>query len=236
MILLDLSDPFPPVCLARQNAGGLLAIGADLSPQRLLDAYRQGIFPWGTHEGLPLWHYPDPRMVLFPDKIRISRSLYKTLRQGRYNIRLDSAFDEVIQACAEKPRPSQNGTWISPEMQAAYIRLHELGWAHCVETWVDGELVGGLYGLAIGRVFFGESMFSHRTDASKIAFAHLARFLASQRFGMIDCQMHTSHLASLGACEIAGSEFHGHLTKLIDESATPQHWPEDACSFDWSQP
>ncbi|MBS1198861.1 MAG: leucyl/phenylalanyl-tRNA--protein transferase [Proteobacteria bacterium] len=233
MILLDLSDPFPPVCLARQNAGGLLALGADLSPQRLLDAYRLGIFPWGTHEGLPLWHYPDPRMVLFPGEIRISRSLRKTLRQGRYSVRFDSAFGELVQACAETPRPSQSGTWISPEMQAAYIRLHELGWAHCVETWMEGKLVGGLYGLAIGRVFFGESMFSHRKDASKIAFAHLARFLTTQQFGMIDCQMHTPHLASLGGREIAGNEFSQHLAKLIVGSQTPQHWPVDVCNYDW---
>lgn len=234
MILLGPSDPFPPTHLARQDLGGLLAVGADLSPQRLLDAYRQGIFPWGTFEALPLWHCPDPRMVLFPEEIRISRSLCKTLRQRQYSIRLDSAFASLITACASTPRPGQDGTWISPEMQQAYIELHQLGWAHSVETWMEDKLVGGLYGLAIGGMFFGESMFSQQPDASKIALAHLARFLSSQGFGMIDCQMHTPHLASLGARELDVGGFHYQLEKLVNQPRTPQSWPIDSADFEWN--
>jgi len=233
MILLGPSDPFPPASLARQDLDGLLAIGADLSPQRLLDAYRQGIFPWGTLDGLPLWHCPDPRMVLFPDELRISRSLGKTLRLGQYDIRLDTAFPAVISACAAAPRPGQDGTWITPEMEAAYLRLHELGWAHSVETWVDDRLAGGLYGLAIGKAFFGESMFARRTDASKIALAHLCRFLSERGFGMIDCQMHTPHLASLGARRLKAADFLQRLRQLTGEAASPAGWPADAARFEW---
>lgn len=233
--LLGPFDPFPPPQKARQDMGGLLAIGGDLSPTRLIDAYRRGIFPWGTLEGQPLWYSPDPRMVLDPAEIRISRSLRKTLRQQRYEVRLDSSFPEVIACCAAKARRGQDGTWISPDMQAAYIALHELGWAHSVETWVEGALVGGLYGLAIGGVFYGESMFSQQTDASKIAFAHLARFLTDRKFGMIDCQMYTDHLASLGAREIPLQEFLGRLVRLIlplQQNRCP--WPRDGACFDWN--
>jgi len=233
MILLGPSDPFPPANLAHQDLDGLLAIGADLSPQRLLDAYRQGIFPWGTLDGLPLWHAPDPRTVLFPDELRISHSLGKTLRQGQYEIRLDTAFSTVITACAAAPRPGQGGTWITPDMQAAYLHLHRLGWAHSVETWIDGELAGGLYGLAIGHMFYGESMFSRCTDASKIALAHLCRFLCKHRFGMIDCQMYTPHLASLGARQLNAVEFLQRLRQLTGETASPAPWPADAAHFDW---
>lgn len=214
--------------------GGLLAIGADLSAPRILDAYRQGIFPWGTYEGQPLWYCPDPRMVLFPDEIRITRSLLKTLRRGAYEIRLDSDFAGVIRRCSATPRPGQDGTWITPDMEAAYLRLHELGWAHSVETWVDGKLQGGLYGLAIGGMFYGESMFAHRTDASKIAFAHLARYLVQEGFGMIDCQMHTDHLASLGAREIPVGEFLTRLQALTAKPRPAQRWPIDAARFSWS--
>jgi len=214
--------------------GGLLAIGADLSVPRILDAYRQGIFPWGTYDEQPLWYCPDPRMVLFPDEIRITRSLLKTLRRGAYEIRLDSDFAGVIRRCSATPRPGQDGTWITPDMEAAYLRLHELGWAHSVETWMDGELLGGLYGLAIGGMFYGESMFAHRTDASKIAFAHLARYLVQEGFGMIDCQMHTDHLASLGAREIPVGEFLTRLQALTALPHTAGHWPRDAAHFDWS--
>lgn len=229
-------DPFPPVESVRADLGGLLAIGADLSPERLLDAYRQGIFPWGTLEGFPLWYNPDPRMVLFPDEIRISRSLRRTLRHGTFEIRLDTAFDAVIQACAETPRPGQDGTWISPDMQAAYLRLHELGWAHSVETYAEGDLVGGLYGLAIGKMFYGESMFSRRTDASKVAFAHLVRFLANNEFGMIDCQMRTKHLASLGAREIPRRTFGKRLAELVALPHEPGRWPAGGADFEWDQP
>lgn len=235
MNLLHADDPFPPLASARQDMGGLLAVGGDLSPQRLLDAYRRGIFPWGTVEGLPLWYCPDPRMVLFPPEIRITRSLRKTLRRHRYEIRLDSAFPTVIAACADSPRPGQQGTWITPEMQDAYVHLHELGWAHSVETWVDGQLLGGLYGLAIGGMFFGESMFSRQTDTSKIAFAHLARYLASKGFGMIDCQMYTDHLASLGAQEIRGEEFISRLRSLVAQPCQPGRWPLDDAFMEWKR-
>ena len=218
-------DPFPPVHRAHADMGGLLALGADLSPSRLLDAYRRGIFPWGTHDGIPLWYAPDPRMVLFPEEFQLHRSLRKTLRSGRFEVRFDTDFSGVITCCAATPRPGQEGTWITPEMLAAYCRLHELGWAHSVETYRNGELVGGLYGLAIGRMFFGESMFSHCTDASKTAFAHLVTYLRMTSFGMIDCQMHTQHLASLGAREISRDRFIGHLQALTTQDARPALWP-----------
>ncbi len=229
--------PFPPLELALADPNGLLCAGGDLSPQRILDAYRHGIFPWFS-DGQPiLWWSPDPRMVLFPAEFKVSRSLRKTLRAGRYEIRLDSDFAAVIDACAHTWRPGQPGTWITPDMRRAYRQLHELGWAHSVETWVEGrnghELVGGLYGLAIGRMFYGESMFSLRTDASKIAAAHLARFLESRDFGMVDCQMYTEHLASLGAREIPRGEFSARLADLIADAAPPERWPTAGAAVAW---
>jgi leucyl/phenylalanyl-tRNA--protein transferase len=211
---------FPPASRALRTPNGLLAAGGDLAPERLLAAYRNGIFPWFSPGEPILWWSPDPRMVLFPDQVRITRSLARTLRNAAYEIRLDSAFERVITACADTPRDGQNGTWITTEIQAAYRRLHALGYAHSVETWQSGELVGGLYGIALGRAFFGESMFSHRTDASKIALAHLCRFLAEQGFGIIDCQMETAHLASMGARPISRAEF---LTRLDVLAATADH-------------
>jgi len=208
-------DPFPPVTEAYQEMNGLLAVGGKLLPDRLLDAYRRGIFPWGTVEGQALWYSPDPRMVLFPEAFRLSRSLRKLLRSGPLTVSADQDFPAVIQACADTRRRGQDGTWISDEMMDAYVRLHELGWAHSVETWEEGELVGGLYGLAIGRMFYGESMFSRRDNASKFAFAHLIRLLRERGFGMIDCQMHTDHLASLGASEIPRSDFLQRMHGLI---------------------
>lgn len=225
--------PFPPLHLALAEPNGLLCAGGDLSHERLLDAYRQGIFPWFS-DGQPiLWWSPDPRMVLFPAEFKISRSLRKTLRAGNYEVRLDSDFTAVIDACAHTWRPGQPGTWITPEMRQAYLQLHHLGWAHSVETWMDGELAGGLYGLAIGRMFYGESMFSRHTDASKIAAAHLARFLEEHDFGMIDCQMYTAHLASLGAREIPRDDFIRHMEQLIP-AAIPAAWPETGASRPWS--
>ncbi|MDR2837962.1 MAG: leucyl/phenylalanyl-tRNA--protein transferase [Azonexus sp.] len=221
---LGLFDPFPPVASARAEMGGLLAIGGDLSPERLLDAYCQGIFPWGTIEGLPLWYSPDPRMVLFPAQFRLSRSLARTLRSGIFEIRYDSDFSGVIAACAATPRPGQDDTWITPDMMAAYCRLHQLGWAHSVEAYAAGKLVGGLYGLQIGRAFYGESMFALRPDASKAAFAHLIRELSARRVGLIDCQVHTRHLASLGGREIPRAEFLAQLKTLTAEPETPGHW------------
>lgn len=213
------NDPFPPLSAIRDDLGGLLAVGGDLGPERLLEAYRHGLFPWGTVEGLPVWYNPDPRMVLVPAAFRASRSLRRTLRAGRYTVHIDHDFPAVIRACAAAPRPGQDGTWITPDMQAAYIRLHELGWAHSVETWVEGQLVGGLYGLAIGHAFFGESMFSRHNDASKIAFAHLCRLLAERGFAMIDCQMHTEHLASLGATEMPRTRFLAELRTAVAGNA-----------------
>ncbi|MFN6961505.1 MAG: leucyl/phenylalanyl-tRNA--protein transferase [Rhodocyclaceae bacterium] len=225
---LTTDDPFPPVSQALAEPNGLLAAGADLSPARLLAAYRQGIFPWYSNGEPILWWSPDPRMVLFPAELKISRSLAKTLRNADYRVKLDSAFDRVIDACATTPRPGQHGTWITREMQQAYTRLHALGFAHSVETWRDGKLIGGLYGIAIGRAFFGESMFSHAKDASKIALAHLCRYLLEHNFGMIDCQMETAHLYSLGARPIPREDFLARLALLVAEDDQPQHWPEDA--------
>ena len=219
---------FPPLATALIEPNGLLAAGGDLTPQRLVCAYAQGIFPWYAHGEPILWWSPDPRMVLFPDEIAISRSLAKTLRHKPYEVRVDSAFAAVVAACADAPRAGQAGTWISAEMQAAYRRLHQLGFAHSVETWIDGELAGGLYGVAIGRAFYGESMFAHRTDASKIALAHLGVQLRRLGFGIIDCQMETAHLASLGARPIPRQEFRALLDRLVADNLAPGHWPVDA--------
>lgn len=226
-------DMFPPVASARADMGGLLAIGGDLSADRLLAAYHHGIFPWGTVEGHPLWYSPDPRMVLFPEEFRLTRSLRRTLRSGRLAVRFDSDFAGVMAGCAETPRPGQDGTWISPEMREAYIRLHELGWAHSVETYSEGELVGGLYGLAIGRMFYGESMFSRRNDASKVAFAHLIRYLSAHQFAMIDCQMRTEHLASLGGREIPRADFLQRLHVLTEAASSRTAWSSAGLDLDW---
>ncbi len=220
---LSRTDPFPALALALADPNGLLAAGADLAPERLLAAYRQGIFPWyGPGEPI-LWWSPDPRMVLVPDEFKTSRSLAKRLRRPDYQVRVDSAFERVMRLCAE-PRPGQKGTWIVEPMVRAYCRLHELGHAHSVETWMDGELVGGLYGIAIGRMFYGESMFSRATDGSKIALAHLAGQLTRWQFGLIDCQMETAHLASLGARPIARVEFQDRLQVLVNLPGHPGRW------------
>lgn len=227
--------PFPPLEQALSEPNGLLCAGGDLSPARIVDAYRHGIFPWFSAGEPILWWSPDPRMALFPAEFKISRSLRRTLRAGDYEVRLDSAFPEVIRACAETPRPGQPGTWITREMQRAYRQLFELGIAHSVECWQAGHLIGGLYGLAIGRMFYGESMFSRASDASKIAAAHLARFLETQGFGMIDCQMKTPHLASLGAREIPRSDFLTRLQQLAaaETQLGPARWPIDGASQPW---
>ena len=219
--------------MARADMGGLLAVGADLSPARILVAYRHGIFPWGTVERQPLWYSPDPRMVLFPAEFRLTASLRKTLRARRYEVRLDSDFAAVIGACATAPRPGQDGTWISPDMMDAYIRLHELGWAHSVEVHTEGNLTGGLYGLGIGRMFYGESMFSRRNDASKIAFAHLVRYLLAHDFGTVDCQMRTEHLASLGGREIPRDDFLARLRQLIGPGQRRGRWTADGLDVNW---
>ena len=198
-------EAFPPP--ERADRSGLLAVGGDLSPARLLAGYRRGIFPWYS-EGQPiLWHSPDPRFVLLPDQLHLPRSLEKVLRRRAFEFRADTAFSEVLTACAESPRPGQDGTWITPEMHAAYMELHRLGHAHSVEAWKDGALVGGLYGVALGRVFFGESMFARVPDASKAAFATIARALFDAGCLLIDCQVETEHLARFGAADIPRRRF-----------------------------
>jgi len=220
---LQPGEAFPPVERALSTPNGLLAAGGDLSPERLLAAYRLGIFPWYS-EGEPiLWWSPDPRMVLFPVELKVSRSLAKSLRNRRYEIRFDTAFEAVMQACAA-PREGQAGTWISAEMIRAYLQLHRLGWAHSVETWIDGELAGGLYGMAIGRAFFGESMFTRARDASKLALVHLVQHLAREGYGLIDCQMRTPHLASMGAREIPRAGFSARLRELVHCGDVPGSW------------
>jgi leucyl/phenylalanyl-tRNA---protein transferase len=223
------SEPvFPPVDGALYEPNGLLAAGGDLSPARILTAYRQGIFPWYSPGEPILWWSPDPRMVLLPTGMRITRSLARTLRNGTYQVQLDTAFVDVIRACATAPRHGQVGTWITDEMQAAYRALHELGHAHSVEVFMDGELVGGLYGMALGRAFFGESMFSRRNDASKIALAHLCRHLDRREFGIIDCQMETAHLASLGARTLPRREFVATIRRLTADGTAAGRWQADA--------
>ena len=226
IFFLQDNQPFPPVELALTNPNGLLAAGGDLSPERLLDAYRHGIFPWFNENDPILWWSPDPRMVLFPNEFKISHSLLKILRKGAYEIRFDTAFEQVMRNCAA-PRKEQAGTWILEDIINAYCELHRMGYAHSVETWIDGELAGGLYGIALGKMFYGESMFSRKTNASKIALAHLSKQLEYWDFGMIDCQMNTSHLASLGAREIPREEFIRRLQNLVN-------YPNVPASGEWS--
>jgi leucyl/phenylalanyl-tRNA--protein transferase len=226
---LDSTTPFPDVAnaLSGDDAPGLLAAGADLSPQRLLDAYRHGIFPWFS-EGQPiLWWSTDPRMVLMTADFKISDSLKKTLRKvarsaatdgdGRWQVRFDSAFDAVMRACAA-PRKDGHGTWISEQIIDGYTGLHRLGYAHSCELWLDGELVAGAYGVSIGKMFYGESMFARVTDGSKIALAYLVHFLQGEGVTMIDCQQETRHLASLGAAPISRVQFLAHLQSAIGQT------------------
>jgi len=221
--------PFPPVTQALRAPNGLLAAGDTLSPERILNAYQQGIFPWFNPGEPVLWWSPDPRMVLIPAQFKISRSFAKVLRNTSYEVRTDTDFAAVMRACAA-PRDEAGGTWISAEMIAAYCELHRLGYAHSVEVWSNGELCGGLYGISLGRMFYGESMFSRSSNASKIALAHLTAQLHRWQFGMIDCQMNTPHLASLGAHEIPRAEFIARLQELI-HYAPPTHWQFDPDLF-----
>lgn len=225
---LSAEPVFPALETALAEPNGLLAAGGDLSSQRLLAAYRRGIFPWYSAGDPILWWSPDPRMVLGPDELKIARSLAKTLRNAEFQVRLDTAFDEVVRACASVPRQGQPGTWITREMQMAYCELHRRGHAHSVETWIDGRLAGGLYGVAVGRVFYGESMFSQARDASKIALAHLCAYLKRRGFGIIDCQMETRHLASLGARPIPRRDFAARLDELCAHGDAPGQWPAAA--------
>lgn len=220
MPVFQLNDSllFPPPQLAGKD--GLLAVGGDLSVPRLLLAYQQGIFPWYGEDDPILWWSPDPRLVLFPAEFRCSRRLARTLRQGRFTVTFDTVFPEVMARCAHTRTSRGEETWISPAMYQAYCTLHDLGYAHAVESWLDGELVGGLYGVALGRVFFGESMFSTKADSSKVALAALVERLLGWGFDCIDCQVATSHLASLGAREISREEF---LARLTSACEAPGH-------------
>jgi leucyl/phenylalanyl-tRNA--protein transferase len=221
---LDAHSAFPPVDTALREPNGLLAAGGDLSSARLIDAYRRGIYPWYS-EGQPtLWWSPDPRMVLFVDEFRMSRSLGKRVRRREFAVRVDTSFRAVMDACAKAPRSGQNGTWITPAMMEAYASLHEQGYAHSVEAWRGDDLVGGLYGIALGGVFFGESMFARATDASKVCLAHLVAAMRQRGMTMIDCQQETEHLASLGARPIPRREFVLRLAQAIDSDAPVGDW------------
>jgi len=220
-------DPFPPVAYALKDPNGLLAAGADLSPERLLDAYANGIFPWFGDDDPVLWWSPDPRMVLFTTEVHVSRSLRKTIRSGGLQVTLDSCFVQVMKGCAE-PRRGQDGTWITDEMTEAYERLFDMGYAHSVEAWSDRQLVGGLYGVSLGRMFFGESMFSRVSDASKVALVALVKQIERWGFTCVDCQMSTGHLSSLGAREIPRATFLRYVRALVRQAPVPSPWRFDA--------
>ena len=212
---------FPPLSQALTEPNGLIAIGGDLTAARLLSAYKQGIFPWFDYNPLNLgepimWWSPSPRMVLFPEELKVSVSLKKTLKKNLFEVRFNTVFHEVMIACSKASRDGQAGTWISPEMIDAYCELHDLGDAISMESWLEGKLVGGCYGIKIGRMFYGESMFHHVSDASKVAFVHLVNHLKNQGVGLIDCQMKTPLLTSFGGREINREEFMQNLLKLIE--------------------
>lgn len=216
---------FPPP--EQANAEGLIAWGGDLSTERLIEAYRAGIFPWYNSDQPILWWSPDPRMVLFPEELHCPKRLRRTIDSNRFRITLDEQFAEVIAACACAYRPGQNGTWITADMAAAYISLHHAGFAHSVEAWLDGELAGGLYGVSLGGCFFGESMFADSSDASKTAFVRLVEQLRAWGFTLIDCQMHTEHLARFGAREIPRNEFLERLGAGLEHPTRQGSWRFD---------
>mgnify|MGYP001615042475 CR=1 FL=1 len=229
---LDHSNAFPALANALSEPNGLLAAGGDLSPSRILAAYQRGIFPWFMPDEPILWWSPSPRMVLMTAELKVPKSLAKVIRNRPYTVRFDTAFASVMQGCAA-PRGDEPGTWISDDMLKAYTALHEGGFAHSFECWMDGELAGGLYGIAIGKMFYGESMFARRADASKIAFVHAVQWLRKQGFLMIDCQMHTEHLARFGAYEIEREEFIAKLNELIAQPGLMGSWQyanDDGCS------
>ncbi len=212
------------------DPSGLLAVGGDLRPQRLLAAYAHGIFPWYS-EGQPiLWHSPDPRFVLFPGELHVTRTLRQSIRKQSYRLTLDSAFEEVISRCALVPRPGQWGTWITEEMEEGYVALHQLGFAHSVEAWLGDELVGGLYGVSLGSLFFGESMFATQKDASKVAFVGLVNQLIRWDFSLIDSQVHTDHLERFGCREIPRSEYLLLLAQGLEATTRRGPWAFDAAS------
>jgi len=213
---------FPDPALAEPD--GLLAVGGDLQPERLLEAYARGIFPWFDDRSPILWWSPDPRLVLAPEELHVSRSLARTLRRGTFRVTADTAFDSVIRRCAEKGRPGQRGTWITPEMMDAYGALHRLGFAHSFEAWEGEALAGGLYGVSLGAVFFGESMFADAPDASKVAFARGVAWLASRGVGLVDCQVRTDHLVSLGARELPRREFLARVEAALKAPTLRGRW------------
>jgi leucyl/phenylalanyl-tRNA---protein transferase len=218
--------PFPPVSKALKSPNGLLCAGGDLTPERLIEAYSRAIFPWFSEGDPVLWWSPDPRMVLFPEELKVSRSLRKAVDRGPFETRYDTSFREVMQACAA-PREGQGGTWITPSIIEAYTGLHEMGLAHSVESWRDGRLVGGLYGVGLGDAFFGESMFARETDASKVALVRLVRRLRARNCRVIDCQQATGHLASLGAREIPRKAFAQLVRESIQYPLSGARWPPD---------
>jgi len=220
------SDDFPPLKSALKSPDGLLAVGGDLTIDRLIVAYRRGIFPWYNENEPILWWSPAQRLVLFPNNLRVSRSLRKTIRKGKFTVTMDQSFRAVIEACAG-PRRTQDGTWINEEMQDAYTELHKYGFAHSVECWHEGELVGGLYGVSLGKVFFGESMFSLMTDASKVAFANFVWQLQAWGYKLIDCQMESQHLRSLGAASIPRQTFRALLDRFCELSGHQGAWQFD---------
>jgi leucyl/phenylalanyl-tRNA--protein transferase len=224
-LLDNASDaPFPPAELALRSPDGLLAVGGDLSCERLLNAYTKGIFPWYSQGQPILWWSPDPRMVFHTDAVRLSARFKRSLRHCRWQIRADTAFRQVMTACASSPRPGQDGTWITDEMLEAYARLHAAGHAHSVEVWDQQALVGGIYGVAIGRMFFGESMFSGRSGGSKIALAALAMRLHQWGWPLIDAQVENPHLLSLGAKHCPRSSFLEQATRLVRQEDSAQPW------------
>ena len=220
---LERGDAFPPVEKALREPNGLLCAGADLGLERLIGAYRHGIFPWYSGTEPILWWSPDPRMVLFCDELKVPRSLAKSVRNKDYRVTVDACFEDVISSCS-KPRKDEGGTWLGPDMRRAYVALHRQGCAHSFETWQAGRLVGGLYGVALGRMFYGESMFSRATDASKVALVALVGELKARGFPLIDCQMHTPLLASLGGREIPRRQFLRLLTPLVNYPEPSGHW------------
>ncbi len=224
--LLSLTDPLPPVDQALDEPNGLLAAGGGLGVARLIEAYARGIFPWFSDGDPVLWWCPDPRMILPTDRVHVSRSLRRRLRKADFAITMDRAFTDVVQACAA-PRRDESDTWLVPSMMRAYERLHEAGAAHSIETWMDGTLAGGVYGVALGRMFYGESMFSRWTDGSKIAIVALAAQLARWNFPIIDCQMRTTHLTTLGAVELTRSQFVREVDRLVRRSPVPSPWKAD---------
>ena len=217
---------FPPVHLADEH--GLLAIGGDLSVERLLAAYRAGIFPWPWYEGMPMfWWAPDPRFVIYPEELHVSRSLRTRTRTAGYEIRYDTAFEAVIRGCSEAPRPGQDGTWITEEMIEGFVGLHRAGHAHSVEAWENDALVGGLYGVAVGGLFCGESMYTTRPDASKVAFVHLVGRLKARGFRLVDCQLETEHLARFGARDIPRADYMQELERCLEMDDVVGDWGDD---------